>query len=183
MVLGTSKLLFRAIPKVYKLFSFSFFFMCSSLCRLYDGYIGEYVMYGESYQSGGLPPVSVGDEIDVRIEAVGEKGDGIARKRGFVLFIPKTRAGDEVRIRITKVLQKVGFAEVIGKSQGNPETSSPARTESAPLPLPVAEPSPEDSEDFGEELEEDSSVEEVPEAETEMPEAPDAPEAEEKKKE
>ena len=104
--------------------------------------IGEYVMYGESYQSGGLPPVSVGDEIDVRIEAVGEKGDGIARKRGFVLFIPKTRAGDEVRIRITKVLQKVGFAEVIGKTQGSPETSAP-RAEAAPaMPLPEAEPSP-----------------------------------------
>ena len=28
-------------------------------------------------------PVNVGDELDVKIEAVGEKGDGIAKKEGF----------------------------------------------------------------------------------------------------
>ena len=32
-------------------------------------------------------PVNVGDELDVKIEAVGEKGDGIAKKEGFVLFL------------------------------------------------------------------------------------------------
>jgi len=32
------------------------------------------------------PPVEVGEELDVVIEAVGEKGDGIAKKNGFVLF-------------------------------------------------------------------------------------------------
>ena len=30
-------------------------------------------------------PVNVGDEIDVKIEAVGEKGDGVAKVKGFVL--------------------------------------------------------------------------------------------------
>ncbi|MFH0868366.1 MAG: TRAM domain-containing protein, partial [Candidatus Woesearchaeota archaeon] len=39
--------------------------------------------YGQSFA-----PVKVGDEIDVKIEAVGEKGDGIAKKDGFVLFVP-----------------------------------------------------------------------------------------------
>ena len=33
-------------------------------------------------------PVRVGEEVDVKIEAVGEKGDGIARVKGFVLFVP-----------------------------------------------------------------------------------------------
>ncbi|MDP6294220.1 MAG: TRAM domain-containing protein, partial [Candidatus Woesearchaeota archaeon] len=50
------------------------------------------------------PPVSVGEEIDVTIEAVGEKGDGIAKKEGFVLFVPGVKEGDQVRIKITKVL-------------------------------------------------------------------------------
>ena len=59
-------------------------------------------------------PVKVGDELNVKIEAVGEKGDGIAKKDGFVLFVPGAKQGDDVRIRITKVLPKVGFAEVIG---------------------------------------------------------------------
>ena len=75
--------------------------------------------YGSGgFGSRGNPPVEVGDEIDVKIEAVGEKGDGIARKEGFVLFVPNTKEGDTVRVRVTKVLQKLGFAEVIGEAQG-----------------------------------------------------------------
>ena len=49
------------------------------------------------------------------IDAVGEKGDGIAKKDGFVLFVPGVKQGDRVRIRVTKVLRKVGFAEVVSK--------------------------------------------------------------------
>lgn len=59
------------------------------------------------------PPVKEGDELDVEIVAVGEKGDGIARKDGYVIFIKGTQTGDKVRIRVTRALQKVGFGEVI----------------------------------------------------------------------
>ncbi|MBU0536029.1 MAG: TRAM domain-containing protein, partial [Nanoarchaeota archaeon] len=79
-------------------------------------------MYG---QGGGFDrpernfvPVKVGDELDVKIEAVGEKGDGIAKKDGFVLFVPNTKEGEQVKVKVTKVLRKVGFAEVVGKSEG-----------------------------------------------------------------
>ena len=58
-------------------------------------------------------PVVVGEELDVEIESVGEKGDGLAKKDGFVLFVPATKQGDKVKIRVTKVLRKVGFAEVV----------------------------------------------------------------------
>ena len=68
-------------------------------------------------------PVSEGDEVDVKIEAVGEKGDGVAKKDGFVLFVPNTNAGDEVRVKVTKVLRRVGFAEVVGKSEGKVEAA------------------------------------------------------------
>ena len=69
-------------------------------------------------------PVKVGDELDVKIEAVGEKGDGIAKKDGFVLFVPSTKQGDNVRIKVTRVLQKVGFAEVVGQATGEATSSS-----------------------------------------------------------
>ena len=88
-------------------------------------------------------PVKVGEEINVKIEAVGEKGDGIAKVKGFVLFIPNVKEGDEVRIRITKVLRKVGFAEVIG-----PASASTGSQEVEEVP------SGEDTENFGEEAEE-----------------------------
>lgn len=112
--------------------------------------------------SGGFQettaPVKVGDEIDVRIEAVGEKGDGIAKKSGFVLFVPNTKEGENVKIRVTKVLRKVGFAEVIGQATSTPEESAPRR---APAPQAQA-PAPEDTEDFGEVPESEESTDETP---------------------
>lgn len=59
------------------------------------------------------PPVQVGEELEVEIESVGEKGDGLAKKNGFVLFVPTAKQGDKVRVRVTRVLRKVGFAEVV----------------------------------------------------------------------
>ena len=106
------------------------------------------------------PPVKVGDELDVAIEAVGEKGDGIAKKDGFVLFVPNTKEGDNVKVRVTRVLRKVGFAEVIT------EGSAPAEgAEEEAAEEPAEEPkdseksdsededSSEDSEEFGEDQE------------------------------
>lgn len=94
-------------------------------------------------------PVKEGDELDVKIESVGEKGDGIARKDGFVLFVPGTKEGDEVHIKVTKVLRKVGFAEVVGKGKVKEEKEEePTEEKEEEL-----EEESEDSEDFGEDLE------------------------------
>lgn len=62
-------------------------------------------------------PVKAGEVHDVTINAVGEKGDGIARVNGFVVFVPNVKRGDYVKIKITKVLPKVGFAEVVEKME------------------------------------------------------------------
>ena len=110
-------------------------------------------------------PVKVGDEIDIKIEAVGEKGGGIAKKEGFVLFVPNTKEGDEVKIRITRVLRNVGFAEVVGQAGASPEQEAPAaeatQTEAEQQEQSAGEPEAEesgeevpDTEDFGEESEE-----------------------------
>jgi predicted RNA-binding protein with TRAM domain len=81
------------------------------------------------------PPVEVGSELDATVEGVGEKGDGFIRKDGFVIFVPNVKKGDQVRIKVNKVLKKVGFAEVVGAA------SAPV----APVP---AESKPENSEEF-----------------------------------
>lgn len=106
-------------------------------------------------------PVRVGEELDVTIEAVGEKGDGVAKKNGFVLFVPGVKAGQQVRIRVTKVLRKVGFAEVVqdggvaveesesSDDSGMEESSEDALMEESSEDAPVDESSG-DSEDFGE---------------------------------
>ena len=133
-------------------------------------------------QRRGFVPVNVGDELTVKIEAVGEKGDGICKKDGFVLFVPGVKEGDEVKIRITKVLRKVGFAEVVSGDVAAGDVPPVETTEEAPIE--EEESHAEDTEDFGEEAKEE--VEETePEAEEEAKEEVEEtePEAEEEAKE
>lgn len=101
-------------------------------------------------------PVKVGDELDLTIEAVGEKGDGLAKKNGFVLFVPGVKEGQKVRVRVTKVLRKVGFAEVIGDAG---EAPAEASSDEAPAEESAEEAPAEDSENFGEESSEESTEE------------------------
>jgi predicted RNA-binding protein with TRAM domain len=109
------------------------------------------------------PPVSVDEELDVKIEAVGEKGDGVAKKNGFVLFVPGVKEGDYVRVKVTRVLKKVGFAEVVGSAK-SPEPEAQRVEEPVPKEEPeeVFEPSEDDSEDFGEDDSSDDEELDVP---------------------
>ena len=110
--------------------------------------------FGGNRGGGFSAPVKVGDELDVKIEAVGEKGDGIAKKDGFVLFVPGTKKDQNVKIKVTRVLQKVGFAEVVGqKSEGSSEEESQESYEEpaqGPSQESEEEYSGQDSENFGE---------------------------------
>ncbi len=100
------------------------------------------------------PPVKEGEIYDLKIDALGGKGDGIGRVKGFVLFVPGVKMGDLVKVRITKVLPKVGFAEVVKITV----TGSPAqekryeniRPEGLQEPEDAPDSSYEDTEDFGE---------------------------------
>jgi predicted RNA-binding protein with TRAM domain len=58
-------------------------------------------------------PVEVGREYDVRIEDVAQKGDGIARIEGFVVFVPETQVGDEIKIQVDKVLRRFAIAHKV----------------------------------------------------------------------
>ena len=122
---------------------------------------------------GRSVPINEGDEFEVKIEAVGEKGDGIAKKDGFVIFVPNTKEGDEVKIRVTRVLRRVGFGEVVGEgapaaesgeeaAEATEETGEEAEkageeTEKAGKETKAEEKEEavEDTEDFGEDLEEE----------------------------
>ncbi|RLG09298.1 hypothetical protein DRN73_10150 [Candidatus Pacearchaeota archaeon] len=96
-----------------------------------------------------MPPVKEGEEIDVKIESIGAKGDGIAKVKGFVVFVKGVEKNETCRIKITKVLDKVGFGEKIGPAQG------PVEEERQEIPEPPVEEEPEDTENFGEELDEE----------------------------
>ncbi|MBI2656237.1 hypothetical protein HYX03_00680 [Candidatus Woesearchaeota archaeon] len=82
------------------------------------------------FRPRNFAPVKVGDELDVKIEAVGEKGDGIAKKDGFVLVGAKS--GQE----------ESGSEESQESYEASEEAKSPESEE---------EYSGQDTEDFGEE--------------------------------
>jgi predicted RNA-binding protein with TRAM domain len=134
---------------------------------------------------GPKPPVNQGDVLEVEIEAVGEKGDGIARKDGFVLFVPGVKEGDRVKVKVTRVLRKVGFAEVVGEGAAEEAEEAPMEEEAQEEisveeePEPEPEPPAEDTEDFGEEAPVEEETE-VSEEVSEEVEAPEPPEEEEK---
>ena len=57
-------------------------------------------------------PVKEGGVYDVEIISLGDKGDGVAKIDGFVIFIKGTQVGDKPRVKITKVLPKCAIAEI-----------------------------------------------------------------------
>lgn len=69
----------------------------------------------------GPIPVKEGDEYDVTIEGIGEKGDGIAKVQGYVIIVPGVQKGDNVKIKIKAVRGKVSFGEVISKKENESE--------------------------------------------------------------
>jgi len=58
-------------------------------------------------------PVKVGDEVEVKVEAVASKGDGIAKKDGFVIFIKGAKEGETIKVKITDVKARFAIGEII----------------------------------------------------------------------
>jgi len=58
-------------------------------------------------------PVEEGKIYEVRIEDMGREGDGLARIENFVVFVAGTKVGDQVKVRITKVLRRMAIGEVV----------------------------------------------------------------------
>ena len=59
------------------------------------------------------PPVQQGERIEVKIIGIGKEGDGVAKFEGFVIIVPKTKVGDVLEVEISKVMQRVAFAEAV----------------------------------------------------------------------
>jgi len=54
-----------------------------------------------------------GETYELRVESVGNKGDGIAKVDKFLVFIPSTVKGDVVKAKIKKISGTLAFAEVV----------------------------------------------------------------------
>jgi len=58
-------------------------------------------------------PVKVGEEIDVTIDEMSRRGDGMTRIQGYVVFVPNTKEGDNVKIKIAQIRPSHAIGEVI----------------------------------------------------------------------
>jgi len=71
----------------------------------------------------GFPPkpVEMGKEYDVEIQETSRRGEGITRIKGLVTFVPNTKPGDHVRIKITRISRRFAEAEVVGEAEAEAE--------------------------------------------------------------
>jgi len=128
--------------------------------------------YGGGAGGGGNKPVEIGKEYDVHIDEVGEKGDGIARVEGFVVFVPNTQKGDDVRIRVTTVMRKFAIGEKVGAAAAAPaaEEAGAEIVEEAPAEEVAVEEAP--VEEAGAEAPVEEAPAEAPAEEAPVEEAP-----------
>lgn len=71
-------------------------------------------------------PVQIGEEYVVTVTEPDRRKpdvDGVARVENFVVFVPGTKVGDRVRIKITEMSKRAADAEVIERLP--PETAAP----------------------------------------------------------
>ena len=72
--------------------------------------------YGRSNyvnRSFGSKPVEAGKEYNVQITETGRSGDGIAKIRGFVIFVKDGQIGQNVKAKVTSVGQRFATAEIV----------------------------------------------------------------------
>lgn len=74
---------------------------------------GGYGGRGRGYNSFGPKPVEVGKEYDVQVTETSNRGDGIARVQGFVIFVRNAKAGDNVKIKVNSVGSRFAIAEIV----------------------------------------------------------------------
>ncbi len=59
-------------------------------------------------------PVNAGEEHEVNIESMSKRGDaGVGRIQGLVIFVPNTKVGDKVKVKVTRVGRGYATAELV----------------------------------------------------------------------
>ncbi len=81
--------------------------------------------------------------IEVNIVETSKRGDGIARVKGFVIFVPNTKpGGDKVKVKITRIGRTYAVAEVTQEGSSTTQEAAEGTEEET------------GTEEFGEETEE-----------------------------
>jgi len=66
--------------------------------------------YGGSFKPC---PVEIGKEYEVDITETSRQGDGIARIKGFVIFVANAKPREHMKIKITRIGRSSANAEIV----------------------------------------------------------------------
>ena len=69
--------------------------------------------------SGSNKPVEVGKEYNVSISDTSRRGEGIAKVEGFIIFVPGTKVGQNVRIKVTQVSERFASGQIVETAAGS----------------------------------------------------------------
>jgi predicted RNA-binding protein with TRAM domain len=70
-------------------------------------------------------PVKIDEEYEVDIKEMSQRGEGIARIEGLVVFVPQAKIGDHARIRITRISRKFAEAELVERQKHEEKETGP----------------------------------------------------------
>lgn len=85
--------------------------------------------FGRSFGGGFEKPVKIGETYDVEINEIGSRGDGIARVKNFVIFVPNTKKGEKCKIKINQVSRRFAIGEKVGGTKGKEKIEEEASEE------------------------------------------------------
>lgn len=57
--------------------------------------------------------IKEGGIYEVMIQDIGKKGDGVAKKGKYIIYVPGTTKGEKVKIKINSIKGTIGFASVV----------------------------------------------------------------------
>jgi predicted RNA-binding protein with TRAM domain len=71
--------------------------------------------YGRHQYNSGPKPVEVGKEYDVQVSETSQRGDGVARIQGFVIFVKNGKAGENLKVKVNSVGSRFAIAEIVNR--------------------------------------------------------------------
>ena len=81
-------------------------------------------------EGSGIKPVEPGKEYKVRIIDRSERGEGVARIEGFIVFIRGAKPGEELTVKITNVGARAATGEIVRETA--PSASETTEPKAAP---------------------------------------------------
>ena len=73
-----------------------------------------------------VAPVKTGEELDVTVTEMASKGDGVVKVKGFVIFVPGSKIGDSLKIRIMDVKPRFAVGHKIEPKPADADSDSSA---------------------------------------------------------